>query len=37
MPRGYRHIEEYEKKIIHLWEEGRILSGISRQRGFSYR
>lgn len=36
MPREYRHIEEYEKKIIRLWEEGKTLRKISEQLGFRY-
>ena len=36
MPREYRHIEEYEKEIIRLWEEGKTLREISEQFGFSY-
>ena len=37
MPREYRHIEEYEKEIIQLWEEGKTLREISERLGFSYR
>ncbi len=36
MPREYRHIEEYEREIIRLWEEGKTLSEISEQLGFRY-
>jgi lambda repressor-like predicted transcriptional regulator len=37
MPREYRHIEEYEKEIIQLWEEGKTLREIGERRGFSYK
>ncbi len=37
MPREYRQIEEYEKEIIQLWEEGKTLREISEQLGFSYK
>ena len=37
MPREYCHIEEYEKEIIRLWEEGKTLRKISEQLGFRYR
>ena len=37
MPREYRHIEEYEKEIIRLWEEGKTLREISECLGFSYK
>ena len=37
MPREYRHIEEYEKEILHLWEEGKTLREIGEQLGFSYK
>ena len=37
MPREYRHIEEYEKEIIQLWEEGKTLREISERLGFSYK
>ena len=36
MPREYCHIEEYEKEIIRLWEEGKTLREISEQLGFRY-
>ena len=34
MPREYRHIEEYEKEILQLWEQGKTLQEISEQLGF---
>lgn len=37
MPREYRHIEEYEKEIIQLWEQGKTLREIGEQLGFSYK
>ena len=37
MPREYRHIEEYEKEILHLREEGKTLREIGEQLGFSYK
>ena len=37
MPREYRHIEEYEKEILHLGEEGKTLREIGEQLGFSYK
>ena len=37
MPREYRHIEEYEKEILQLWEEGKTLREIGEQLGFSYK
>ena len=37
MAREYRHIEEYEKEIIQLWEQGKTLREISEQLGFSYK
>ena len=37
MPREYRHIEEYEKEIIQLWEEGKTLREIGEHLGFSYK
>ena len=37
MPREYRHIEEYEKEIIQLWEEGKTLREIGERLGFSYK
>ena len=36
MPREYCHIDEYEKEIIRLWEEGKTLREISEQLGFRY-
>lgn len=37
MSREYRHMEEYEKEIIRLWEEGRTLLEISERLGFTYK
>ena len=35
MPREYRHIQQYEKEIIELWEEGKTLREIAEKFGFS--
>ena len=35
MPGEYRHIEEYEKKIILPWEEGKTLMEIGEHHGLS--
>ena len=37
MPREYRHIELYEKEIIHLWEEGKTLRQIGEMLGFTHK
>ena len=37
MPREYRHIQQYEKEIIELWEEGKTLREIGEQFGFTYK
>ena len=35
MPRGYRHIKEYEKEILELKEQGKMLREIGERLGFS--
>lgn len=35
MPRGYRHIQEYEKEILELKEQGKTLREIGERLGFS--
>ena len=37
MPREYRHIQEYEKEIIELWEQGKTLREIAEQLGFTHK
>ena len=36
MPRGYRHIQEYEKEILELKEQGLTLREIGERFGLSY-
>ncbi len=36
MPRGYRHIQEYEKEILELKAQGMTLREIGERFGFSY-
>ena len=35
MPREYRHIQQYEKEIIELWERGKTLREIADMFGFT--
>ncbi len=35
MPREYRHIKQYEKEIIELWEQGISLREIAERFGFT--
>ena len=35
MPRSYRHIQQYEKEIIELFEKGKTLREIGEQFGFT--
>ena len=35
MPREYRHIKQYEKEIIKLWEQGVTLREIAERFGFT--
>ncbi|MBR6558241.1 MAG: helix-turn-helix domain-containing protein [Clostridia bacterium] len=35
MPREYRHIKQYEKEIIELWEQGVCLQEIAERFGFT--
>ena len=35
MPREYRHIQQYEKEIIELWEQGKTLREIADMFGFT--
>ena len=35
MPREYRHVQEYEKEIIELWEQGKTLREIGEMFGFT--
>lgn len=37
MPREYRHIQQYEKEIIELWEQGYSLREIGNKFGFTYK
>ncbi len=37
MPRGYRHISEYEKEIIKLRNQGLTLNQIGAKLGFSFK
>ncbi len=36
MPRSYRHIQQYEKEILELKEEGITLREIGKRCGFTY-
>ena len=36
MPRKYRHIQEYEKEILELKEQGHTLREIGERFGLSY-
>ena len=35
MPREYRHLKQYEKEIIELWEQGVCLREIAERFGFT--
>lgn len=37
MPREYRHIQQYEKEIIELWEQGYSLREIADKFGFTHK
>ena len=37
MPRSYKHIQQYEKEIIELFEKGKSLREIGEQFGFTYK
>lgn len=37
MPRECRHIQEYEKEIIELYNQGKTLREIGNQLGFTYK
>ena len=37
MPREYRHIQEYEREIIELYEKGLTLREIGEKFGFTYK
>ena len=37
MPREYRHIQEYEKEIIELWNQGKTLREIAERFGFTHK
>ena len=37
MPREYKHIQEYEKEIIELWNQGKTLREIGEKLGFTYK
>ena len=37
MPREYRHIQQYEKEIIELYNKGKTLREIGEQFGFTYK
>ena len=36
MPRGYRHIKEYEKEILEMKEQGKSLRSIGEKYGLTY-
>ena len=36
MPRSYRHIKEYERKILELKAQGKTLREIGAMYGFTY-
>lgn len=36
MPRGYRHIQEYEKEIMEMKSQGATKREIAEKFGFSY-
>lgn len=36
MPRGYRHIKEYEKEILEMKAQGITLREIGKKYGFTY-
>ena len=37
MRRSYRHIQQYEKEIIELFEKGKTLREIGEQLGFTHK
>ena len=37
MPREYRHMQEYEREIIELYEKGLTLREIGGKFGFTYK
>lgn len=37
MPREYRHIQQYEKEIIELWEQEYSLREIADKFGFTHK
>ena len=37
MAREYRHIKEYEKEIIELWNQGKTLREIAERLGFTHK
>ena len=37
MPRSYKHIQQYEKEIIELFEKGKSLREIGEQFGFTHK
>jgi len=37
MPREYRHIQEYEREIIELYEKGLTLREIGEKFGFTHK
>ena len=37
MPRKYRHIQEYEKEILELINQGNTLREIGDRLGFTYK
>ena len=36
MPRSYRHIQQYEKELVKMKEEGKTVREIGEKFGFSY-
>ena len=37
MPREYRHMQEYEREIIELYEKGLTLRKIGKKFGYTYK
>lgn len=35
MPRSYKHVKQYEKEIIEMFEEGKSLKEIGVELGFT--
>ncbi|MFR5876519.1 MAG: helix-turn-helix domain-containing protein [Eubacterium sp.] len=37
MPRSYKHISDYEKEIMEMWNKGNSLREIANELGFTYK